>query len=705
MGSRSRASWRTAGWLAIALVVIAGTPIAGTVIASGSSAARHRTSGAAAFADLRLPTNDAFRPTPCPLGDPVELVTQGVACGVLRVPERHANPRGPSIELAVAVVAAKHSGSAGEPVVYLEGGPGGGALVGLGFWIGTSLRDDHDIVVFDQRGTGFSKPSLACRELSLAADEHWSNQEALDEYRSGVRDCRARLTSEGIDLGAYTTNENAADVESLRVALGIDRWGLYGISYGTRLALEVMRDYPAGVTSAVLDSAYPPQVRAFEDHGARLDRAFDALIQACAADPACAAEYPGLGQSFGPAMDTLEAHVGRPVDEVSGHAIEAALRGWLYDTRLIGILPALIHSAEIGNTGPFLPPSEAHPVDPLVDSIGMNLSVECAERGSRADPAAVAADAAAHGRWRVLLERDWTPAACAIWDVPPARGEDLEPVLSSIPTLVFAGNLDPVTPPSYGALTASTLDHAQLIEVPRFGHGVTMTRCPSDIRDAFFANPEQPLDRSCIATLAGQAGVFVTDRVANAGLGRMYTRLLFGLNPPTLGDRLIAGYVFGTFGITLVAWLVLAARTVRRHRRRRGTAEVLASAAESVTEPVTEPATPHPVGPQPATSGTIRIARLLGLGAIVADLAFVVALAIVLANEPDPFLRALGLPAGAAWIIGVAVVGGVLALGLSVTAVIAVWRRNGRRRTRVHLVALAVACLVASGALRYYGLF
>lgn len=677
MANRSRAAIR-AGWAIVAaLGLVAGPPP--TVSAAGPL-------------PPQLPTSDRFQPGPCPFELAGEEAQRQTQCGVLSVPERRDRPNGRTLALAVAVARARDPARALEPVIYLAGGPGASALHELSIWGGSTLGDRHDVILLDQRGTGFSKPSLVCGlgfgEM-VPPDERWTREELFQNYEVGTAKCRSRLIADDVDIAAYTTNENAADVEDLRVALGIEQWSLYGISYGTRLALEVMRDHPDGVKAVVLDSAYPPQAPADEDQGARLDRAFDALVALCASDAACAASYPDLGARFADSMDRLGAKPFLGYGEIASHTIEAALRGWLYQTQVIGLLPALVHSAEIGNTAPYLPILEALPPSPDEVALGLNLSIECSERQAQARPSAIAADVAAHPRWRALLERDWVPTACQAWNVPAASPADLAPVHSSIPTLIFEGTLDPATPPSYGDMTAATLDHATVVRVPGFGHGVTVFHCPSGIRDAFLVDPSASLDTSCVDTVFPSSGRFITDRVANVGLGRIYTQLLFGLNGPTLGDRLIAGYVFGVFALTLVGWAALALRSIRRRRAAPVSADPVGGAVTRRDE----------------TPTLVRLARALGLAAIAADLVFVVGLAVTLAGETDPLQRALGLPVGVAWILGAAAVGAICAIGLAVVVGVIVARRIGRRRTRIHLIVLASACLIAGGVLRYYGVF
>ncbi|CAH2400317.1 hypothetical protein MES5069_250083 [Mesorhizobium escarrei] len=75
--------------------------------------------------------------------------------------------------------------------------------------------------------------------------------------RDEVVACRGALIAKGIDLSAYNTAENAADINDVRKSLGIEKWVLYGVSYGTRLALEVMNEHPEGISASILDSVLP----------------------------------------------------------------------------------------------------------------------------------------------------------------------------------------------------------------------------------------------------------------------------------------------------------------------------------------------------------------------------------------------------------------------------------------------------------------
>ena len=128
------------------------------------------------------------------------------------------SPDSPTVDLAVAIISSESDTPAPDPVVYLHGGPGGAAVVHAEAWLDprSPLLAERDLILVDQRGSGFSRPSLDCPEL--------------DQFASGFGDrrCRLRLLDEGIDLAGFTTVEIVADLDDLRRALGHETWNLYG---------------------------------------------------------------------------------------------------------------------------------------------------------------------------------------------------------------------------------------------------------------------------------------------------------------------------------------------------------------------------------------------------------------------------------------------------------------------------------------------
>src|SRR5579859_3189448 len=238
-------------------------------------------------------------------GDCPFVPPQGVTveCGRLTVAENRkaATPaeRG-SLSLAVGVFKARTPIPTAVPLRFLYGGPGEAALDEIAIlWPEFApLAEQRDLVVLDQRGTGRSKPLLSCG--GVPPSDAALTPDGLDFLRR----CRDDLATKVVSLSDFDTASNAADVDELRQALGYATWDLFGVSYGTRLALTVARDFPAGTRSIAIDSVLPLQVDPFAEQGTNANRTFELIFDGCAAQPSCASAFPSLRQDF---YDTLTA--------------------------------------------------------------------------------------------------------------------------------------------------------------------------------------------------------------------------------------------------------------------------------------------------------------------------------------------------------------------------------------------------------------
>lgn len=240
----------------------------------------------------------SFTPSPCPDGVLVEGLW--IECGYLTVAESRRPFNGKTIALAVAIV--RSPNPAPDPVVFLTGGPGEAALSLTPLIIQSfaPVLAQRDLILVDQRGTGFSQPSLDCvtsanmteAGFMLGVTQESERPFFLQLVTEALIECGLEYESEGVDLSAYNSVENAADLEDLRIALGYETWNLFGASYGTRLALTAMQYRPETIRSAVLDSTYPLQANFHTDTFLSFNRSLTRLFDACAADPDCNAVYP-----------------------------------------------------------------------------------------------------------------------------------------------------------------------------------------------------------------------------------------------------------------------------------------------------------------------------------------------------------------------------------------------------------------------------
>ncbi|MFW2241498.1 alpha/beta fold hydrolase [Rhodococcus opacus] len=351
----------------------------------------------------------------------------------------------------------------------------------------------------------------------LAATSPTPRPDPLDVQ--ATRSCRDRTAGGGYDLGAYDTTANAADVADLRVALGLDEWNIYGVSYGTHLALTLLRDHPDGIRSVVLDSVVPTQSNIIEGFWPGAAEGYRALFDACAAQPACAAAYPRLQDEFTGTVNRLAASpltVG-----LSGRRV--VLDGYTFTNLVIqqslapgnyAGLPALIHSTATGDGVPAATALLGTVTPPGLIGYGLTFGVG-GEQTAFTDRERVAATAK-----RVLPDfpdpvLSLVPQAarifddCDVWDVPASDARVHEPTASDVPALLLTGSLDAVTPPSQARTAAETLSRSEVLEFPGLGHDVLQSSdCAPAVTVGFLENPAGGYHTSCLARV--QMPVFTT---------------------------------------------------------------------------------------------------------------------------------------------------------------------------------------------------
>jgi pimeloyl-ACP methyl ester carboxylesterase len=461
-----------------------------------------------------------FEPGPC-LFFPPQGFESSLECGMLAVPESRLNPTTETIRLHVAIFRSRSANPAPEPLIHLAGGPGSSAtdLIWYHFARGEGrFLDDRDYIFFDQRGTGHSEPSLACPEREDISgrllEENLSIEQQNQLEIETMLACRDRLTAQGVDLMVYHSAASAADINDLRLALGYQQINLYGVSYGTRLALTVMRDYPEILRSVILDSTYPPEENLYTSWSANGERAFDSFFSACESDPECSNAYPGLETVFYQSVDTLNASPARvpASDPATGREYTALLTGdllvdvvfgALYRPDVMAKLPQMIADIQRGYYNPFLQDRLSRYLD-RTTSRGMQVSVQCAEEIPFSTVEELQAQAAAvepHIAHNYVAELAMLYQLCPLWGAGEADPIENTPVITSIPTLIFAGTFDPITPPAWGQSTANRLENSHYFEFP-VGHWATRAHdCPLRMAADFLNNPSIAPDASCIPAI------------------------------------------------------------------------------------------------------------------------------------------------------------------------------------------------------------
>jgi pimeloyl-ACP methyl ester carboxylesterase len=274
---------------------------------------------------VQLPTYPvSLLPSECPLPVPDELEEgHTITCGYLQLPQDRSVPNGLQVKLPYARIRAESAHPHADPLVYIVGGPGGSALAEFDQiypWF-RAVRRDRDLIFYDQRGTLLADPVLECAlvdppptaaeieaEIEMVSRRVPAYLHPLDANDAMIARCAEQLQAQGIDLAHYDTATHARDLLDLLGALGYSQYNLVGTSYGTRIALEVLRVDPSGVRAVVLDSIYPPTVNAYEmQHSLATLEVLTKAFAQCAADPTCGEAYPDLAARFDDAILQLNA--------------------------------------------------------------------------------------------------------------------------------------------------------------------------------------------------------------------------------------------------------------------------------------------------------------------------------------------------------------------------------------------------------------
>ncbi|MEZ4660131.1 MAG: alpha/beta hydrolase [Caldilineaceae bacterium] len=467
------------------------------------------------------PTTPSFIRTACLYQIPPD---EDVECGFLLTREVHNDPTSRIIRLHVVIFKSASAQPRAQPLVILNGGPGSADAPVVGSLLysdmGLAWRTNHDVIVIDQRGTNFSIPSLQCAAgtsdpgtvlPSFAA-------QTQQEY-ANLQNCYSDLVAREINLSAYNLLESAADIHDLRVALGYDQIILYGYSYGSLLAMSIMRDYPADVHSAILDSVLPLGVDLTCERLSCLQSGLDALFAACAADAPCHAAYPTLEADFWTAIDRLRA-APVPMDlTFAGHDYMVKIDDQLFiryvflllQQSAIRQLPATIEAvvkgdhmdlarswiSYVGSPEPSIKRGEN-------SAEGLYFATMC----SYLDTFAAAPPTTTPAGENAMPAAEFHPALaeyggaafapCAFWDVAPLDISFTAPMPpSDIPTLVLAGKFDPGLAPYLTQSLLPNLHQNYYYELP-VSHGVVFAPCGLYLTYAFLQDATQPPAVTCM---------------------------------------------------------------------------------------------------------------------------------------------------------------------------------------------------------------
>ena len=438
-------------------------------------------------------------------------------CYVLIVPENREKTSSREVRLKLVVLKAKRKLDP-DPMVYLAGGPGDAPLIASNtgsdplsegdWWNDTAnVRKRRDVIILSQRGAGGSAPNLDCFD-ARTSEAARARRRAVTETqeRDILIRCRAEFDRKRIDLAMYTTPTLADDVADMARVFSLAKINLYGISYGTRWALEVMRRHPGIVRSAVLDGVYPPQVNGEQNEPDIVRSVFEQLFADCASDAFCKQRHPDFSTALRVIVEdaavkrlalTLQLDDGQMPVKLDGTKILMVLLHMMREGEA-ALIPEAVAGIRRGETKLFRQFAEDFENDDgglLEENAqqfgGLFNTIECRESWAAVDLAAREKSIKIGGIYGLTAQASKLPVYCPVWHVPPAPPSERQPVRADIPTLLLSGGYDWLTPAAWGKSAARSLSVSRHIVFRGQGHGVSsQDPCAARLRDEFFVTPD-----------------------------------------------------------------------------------------------------------------------------------------------------------------------------------------------------------------------
>ncbi|MCQ8877998.1 alpha/beta hydrolase [Pseudoalteromonas shioyasakiensis] len=444
--------------------------------------------------------NNPVKLTPCYM----EGLSDRLMCGSIAQPLSD-NPADGEIDIHFAVIPAIKPSNPDEAVLGFAGGPGQGAI-DLARVFDHNLRfarETRDIVLVDQRGTGYSN-QLQCDSDDLKTQ--FAFNDAITDLQTmskqDTEQCKVKLN---VDLSHFTTSAAAKDFEAVRVALGYKGFHLYGVSYGTRIAQEYTRQFPASVITSTLDGVVPMQ-QSLAAIGEAIDASLQALFERCESDAACNEQFPSLQIRFNEFLARLEqqpieAQVRHPRTyelipfTVTKMKFYSAIRLALYSHTTRSIVPLVITKAAQGD---FSPLAGLMANADLTQSLamGMHNAIVCSEDWPQLTPQLRTKYSDTY-MGKIMIEG--LDIVCPILAVKPAEKAFYKPLQSDSPTLLLSGARDPATPPSWAELAMVNMTDATHLVAPTATHGIGSQTCAPKIVAQFIEQKTmQGINTDCI---------------------------------------------------------------------------------------------------------------------------------------------------------------------------------------------------------------
>jgi pimeloyl-ACP methyl ester carboxylesterase len=418
--------------------------------------------------------------------------TGGVECGTVNVPLDRSGATSGTIALHVEVLPA--SGTARGVMFLIAGGPGQGSAGSFDLSPGFNRQlmqfmfPGYTFVAFDNRGTGDSG-LINCPGLQNAVSG------TAEQFAALAGACAAIIGPQRV---FYSTRDHADDIDAVRAALGVDKIGLYGVSYGTKLSLAYALGYPTHVERLILDSVVP--VNDPDPFDGNVLREMPNTLANFCAGGTCRGATKNYALDVVTLANRIEAKPlqGRIIG-TNGRAKTVRMNGEELLTMMVdsdlnpGIAaeaPAAVHMALAGDPRPLL---RVYDLDLATSklsasdlSFGLNAATNCADgrfpwspntapsaRRAAIDTAIANLPAGTLGPFGNWAARNGTAYFCEQWPAP-AGNTPLGPgPLPNVPVIALDGGYDMRTPVANAVAVVNQFPQGKLLVVPGVGHSVT----------------------------------------------------------------------------------------------------------------------------------------------------------------------------------------------------------------------------------------
>ncbi|RNC83072.1 MAG: alpha/beta fold hydrolase [Balneola sp.] len=446
--------------------------------------------------------------------------------GYLEVLENRNSPNSRTIQIPVYVFKSRSPNPKQDPIVYTVGGPGSTTMPSAQYMNYYKYLDDRDFILVEQRGTLYAKPHLDCPEWSNATHKailtNLDTETSKSLFEEAAQACKSRLEKSGIDLDSYNTLESAADIHELVDVLGIEEYNLLTISYSTKIAQVLLRDYPEKIRSVVMDSPLPLEANYDEESVINLLTVLYKLLSDCEDQEPCNNAFPDIKNHF---RNYLISKTESPVeititDPATGNPRTFRLSGkdliavfTLASSGAIRNVPFEINKLINGDLSSVEKQLSYLFEEPATGAgIGMRLSVWCSEESPFVDPLIVEKEKSIHPEVKGLSPAVFESSICNIWDVSGMPIEENEAIESATPVLLISGEYDNETPTKWAEQMSENLSNSFHFVFKGWKHTPTTNwanRCAMNVANDFFNNPNVRPNPDCLKEI--ESPIFKTN--------------------------------------------------------------------------------------------------------------------------------------------------------------------------------------------------